>query len=137
MPGPREATLELDKKGSFGYYILAGTWMGSDTLYNGIGWYRRKALVPEEWKGKLIFLELGRVTDYDSTYFNGEVVGITDYGSNQQDWFKAPRRYRIPDSLVHFGEQNTIAVEVFNPRGEGGIFGPTVRLTAEEPLDQK
>jgi len=131
VPGFWEAALSRNEKGSLGYYVFVATWATDRGLYNGIAWYRRKATVPADWKGKRIYLELGSVVDYDWTYFNGELIGVTDYADSQQRWREVRRRYRVPEERIHFGKENTLAVQVFNVDGGGGILGPEVRLVAE------
>ena len=135
VPGLWEDTLNLNVKGDLGYYVFVATWATDRGCYNGIAWYRRKVAVPDDWRGKRIYLELGSVGDYDWTYVNGTLIGVTDYADSQLKWREAKRRYLVSEEAIHFGKDNTIAVQVFNVDGGGGILGPEVRLVAEVPAD--
>lgn len=46
---------------------------------------------------------------------------------------KATAEHPVPNALEPLGKANTIAVQVFNVDGGGGILGPQVRLVAEAP----
>ena len=134
VPGLWEEALNRSEKGTLGYYVFVATWATSRGLYNGIAWYRRKATVPQDWKGKRVFLELGSVGDYDWTYVNCELIGVTDYADSQHKWRETRRRYGVPEKLIEpLGKANTIAVQVFNVDVGGGILGAQVRLVAEVP----
>lgn len=132
VPGVFDETINLFEKGKL-FGPFAGVGLTDEGLYNGIVWLRKDASVPANWKGDYrYFLELGRVDDMDITYVNGHKVGQTDSGTNPQDYWEAPRVYELHPDFLRFGEQNTIAVMVLDNNGEGGIFGPTVRLVRRE-----
>jgi len=80
---------------------------------NGIFWYRKEFSVPAKLSDKEALLLLGRIIDSDSTYINGVFVGTTSYKH-------PPRRYKIPEGLLHPGH-NTIAIKVFSISGQGGF----------------
>jgi hypothetical protein len=65
-------------------------------------------------------LSLGAIDDFDSTFFNGELVGSTD--NRTPNWWSTPRTYTIPGRLVKAGK-NTIMVRVFDNYGGGGFAG--------------
>ncbi|RPH90797.1 MAG: 9-O-acetylesterase, partial [Calditrichaeota bacterium] len=83
--------------------------------FDGFVWYRKIIRLPKEIKGKPLELHLGKVSQIDITYFNGQEIGRT---SSEQKY----RSYLIPDNLSKPGE-NIIAVRVTNRWGNGGIFG--------------
>jgi|GEM_PF-7048704 len=89
--------------------------------YNGHAWYRCVIKVPEEWKGYDIHLSLNRIDDVDKTYFNGTFIGGK---SNVLE----RREYVIPSSLVKYGKDNVLAIQVLDTGGSGGIYGPKERL---------
>lgn len=85
----------------------------------GFGWYRVHVKIPSEMKGQTLRLRLGKVSEKDRTYLNGELVGTTD-GADQE------RIYMLrPDSSayqrIRWNGSNTIAVQVFSASGLGGI----------------
>jgi len=83
--------------------------------FDGAVWFRKKIMIPAEWAGKDLKLNLGAIDDDDVTWFNGAVVGKTS-------GYTLLRKYIIPGSLVKTGE-NIITVRVFDGAGGGGIYG--------------
>jgi hypothetical protein len=108
--------------------VLPDTWENHSgyNKNNVFGWYRKKIKIPAAWAGLDLNLILGRIDDSDETFFNGEWVGST--GQMPPDfvtgWY-LPRQYTIPANLIRFGEDNVIAVRVYDSTGPGGMFsGP-------------
>lgn len=101
--------------------------------YTGHAWYRRKVTIPSSWKGKAVFLNLGRINDMDWTYFNGKEVGA---GGNLEVHPRTSRNafrsYRLPEESIKYGSDNSIAVRVLDWAGIGGISEGPVSLTAGE-----
>jgi sialate O-acetylesterase len=98
-------------------------------LIDGAVWFRKALDIPESWAGKDLVLNLPPIDDHDVTYFNGTKIGST--GRETPNSYMVPRKYVVPGSLVHKG-QNVIAVRVFDSAGEGGFgrggamsIGPT------------
>ncbi|MEO7098292.1 MAG: sialate O-acetylesterase [Luteolibacter sp.] len=83
--------------------------------FDGVIWFRRTFDLPETWDGSDVELHLGCVDDMDTTWVNGEQVGMTN------GW-DIPRNYQIPGRLLKAGG-NVIAVRVYDPAGGGGIYG--------------
>ncbi|MCX5672032.1 MAG: alpha-amylase family glycosyl hydrolase [Planctomycetota bacterium] len=108
---------------------------GDRRLQDRVGafWYRTTATPPGAWSGRDLALVIGAVDDFDTTYFNGEQIGITDAGTPRH--WETPRRYVIPARRVRFGQPNTLAVRAFNGAFAGGILGP-VRLGLAEALPE-
>jgi cephalosporin-C deacetylase-like acetyl esterase len=75
-------------------------------------------------------LNLGKIDDADVTYVNGHIVGQTgklppDYASA----YDVQRSYIIPPVYIAWDKKNTIAVRVYDPGGDGGLYGGPVELT--------
>ena len=110
-----------------------------DKIYNelqskdGEAVFRKTIDIPANMVGKDLQLVLGVVDDFDNTYFNGELVGVTD--STTKDTWDFRRVYNIPAKLVKQGK-NIIAVRVFDWYGGGGLLGVSpkreIRLRNEE-----
>jgi len=109
--------------------------------YDGYAWYRIEFTVPEHWQQQdengLLSLTLGSIDDADVTYFNGQRVGAT--GSMPPDYktaYYTRRFYRVPTSLVRWGQPNVIAVRVYDDDGNGGLYkGPiTLQIPRFEDL---
>lgn len=83
--------------------------IGSTDFLNAV-WYRRKAVVPEDWAGHDVLLHFGAV-DHDATvWVNGKEVvrhrgGFSSFTANLA-------------GLVAAGEEFTIVVRARDPRGE-------------------
>ena len=46
-------------------------------MSGGYGWYRKEFRLPENLKGKDIYVILGLIDDFDYSYLNGEIIGRT------------------------------------------------------------
>ncbi len=96
------------------------------TCENCYGWYRRKVFIPVEWKGYSIAVPLGKIDDMDASYWNGVKIGQTgEFPPNFQGFWDKPRKYQVPEGIVRFGEDNVIAIRVYNNTGDAGLYdGP-------------
>lgn len=103
--------------------------------YNGYAFFRRKVVIPNDWKGKDLILYIGAVDDFDWVYFNGEFIGHT--GEDAENWWETPRIYKIPAEIVKAGESNTICIRVFDRGGEGGVYGPILLIKSEDWEEMK
>ena len=98
---------------------LPGVWetQGLDDM-DGAVWFRREVDLQDEWAGKELFLSLGSIDDFDTTYFNGVKIG--GIGLETPNYWMVPREYVVPATLVKSGK-NVIAVRVFDHAGSGGF----------------
>jgi beta-galactosidase len=87
---------------------------------------RRVIDLPESYAGKDLVLELGKVDDFDTTFWNGEAVGST--GTDTPNAWNTNRRYTIPGRLVKPG-RNVLAIRLWDWYGGGGVFSPATDLT--------
>jgi beta-galactosidase len=143
-PGISKAALELVKPDADETDMLTTTVpnTASDKIYNylqsndGEAVFRKTIDIPASMAGKNLELVLGVVDDFDNTYFNGELIGITD--SNTKDTWDVRRVYNIPAKLVKIGK-NTIAVRVFDWYGGGGLLGvsPKREIKIKNPDTKK
>jgi hypothetical protein len=92
--------------------------------YNGFAWYRTRFTVPESWADGRVLLRIGRIWDEDWTYVNGQSVGQM----TGADVWNRQRRYLIPPDLLRPGEDNVIAIRVYDSTREGGIAEGPVEL---------
>ena len=108
--------------------------------YDGFGWYRITFKVPAEYKDKDLIMLLGKIDDYDETYLNGKKIGRTgprlrddmDSHHTDSDAYNQVRAYTIPDGLIKPGQDNVIAVRVYDVWNVGGIYeGPIGIITRE------
>jgi hypothetical protein len=109
--------------------------------YDGWAWYRARFTLPAAAHGKPVVIEPGRIDDRDWTFVNGLEIGTTS------DW-QAIRRYRIAPgdpayASLSFGGENTLAIQVLDTGGGGGLYVDTPRVGIETdsiawtPIDPK
>jgi alpha-L-fucosidase 2 len=82
---------------------------------DGAVWFRNNFVLPKEWMGKTLIINLGKIRDQDITYMNGIKVGSTDS-------MNLGRKYKIDPSTLKVGI-NQIAIQVINPNDKGGFTG--------------
>lgn len=105
--------------------------------YDGFGWYRQTVTVPENLrkaaeKNGGLMLYLGKIDDSDITYLNGEVLNQT--GQMPPEYISGygeERAYDIPVDRIMWGEENTIAIRVYDSGGGGGIYAEPVGLSVK------
>ncbi len=49
-------------------------------MEGGIGWYKKKFTIPEEWQGKNIYIDFDGVYMYSDVWINGQYLGHHHYG---------------------------------------------------------
>ncbi|HEY3418283.1 MAG TPA: sialate O-acetylesterase [Armatimonadota bacterium] len=86
----------------------------------GAFWFRREVTIPAAWAGHPLTLSLGSIADFDTTYFNGVQVGMTN--TDAPDTAKVERMYTVPGKLVTAGRA-VIAIRTFTRYGEAGFGG--------------
>ncbi len=86
--------------------------------YDGTVWYRKQFTIPKELEGEDLVLMLGKIDDFDHTYFNGKWIGSTNY-------YDKSRAYSISSDMFKAGGINILLIYVKDTGGRGGIFeGP-------------
>jgi hypothetical protein len=110
------------------------TWQSEGySDYHGYAWYRKSFTFPKGFEGKSIFLSLGRVDDVDQVYINGRLIGTTgQFPPNYMTAYNRNRVYAVPAACLKPGEQNLIAVRIFDEGGVGGIYRGNLRLYASD-----
>lgn len=100
-----------DEKG-WNTVIIPHTWNSdaytNKAYYKGIGWYRKKLLLSEDWKDKQIFLKFEAANKAASIFINGQLVG------EHQGGYTAFTIDITP--YCSFSSPNVIAVKVDNAR---------------------
>jgi hypothetical protein len=112
--------------------------------YDGFGWYRFRFRPSSELQGKTLILLAGKIDDIDETYLNGERVGRTGKMGDDPERIRTSgeyaelRAYTIPGGLLKFGEENVIAVRVYDAWLHGGIYdGPVGLITRDAYMEWK
>lgn len=127
---------DVDKRGWEPIAVPAKWEAQGHRRYDGYAWYRKKFYLPEIFEDEELILLLGKIDDLDETFFNGKMVGRTGNLSSRRirgDEWQVVRAYPVPSEYVRYGDYNTIAVNVYDGLGEGGIFeGPVGIITRSE-----
>ncbi|HET7267559.1 MAG TPA: sialate O-acetylesterase [Oleiagrimonas sp.] len=110
--GWHQAPSDLGAWGGWNVPALSG--------FTGMVWFRTTVTLSAAQAAKGATLAMGMVDEVDETWVNGHPVGSQYLG--------AARNYRLPSDLLHAGV-NTIAVNVLNTWGDGGILGPASTRT--------
>ena len=108
---------------------VPGPWEILYTDYDGFGWYRFHFKIPAEAKKEPLFLLLGRADDTDEAYLNGIMIGKGGRmpPQFQTAWDKL-RQYVIPADIIKYGEENVLAIRVYDKVGQGGITRRPVKI---------
>jgi alpha-L-fucosidase len=110
---------------------VPGEWPLERTA-SQVGWFRRTVFVPTGWEGRDLYMNLGVIDDADETWFNGCKVGEKGYEKVEFHFAYEIRKFRIPSDIVEFGENNVLAVRVYNHENLGGLRGPPGFITVAE-----
>lgn len=102
---------------------LPTLWEDAGLNLDGVVWFSREINIPESWQGEDLLLSLGKINDYDITWFNGVRVGR---GIDVSEL----RKYKVPGSIVVPGK-NRIVVEVLDIGNVGGMYGPADEMKLE------
>ncbi len=104
--------------------------------YDGFAWYRKTFELPANFNVNDLMILLGKIDDMDEVFINGTHIGGT--GNINKKWagdneYNKHRTYTIPDDLLQPGQDNVIAVRVYDQEGAGGIYnGPITLLPRSE-----
>lgn len=97
--------------------------------YNGYAFYRKKFNISSNYKGRMLYLNMGYIDDVDEVYLNGNKIGSTgSFPPNYNTAYNAERIYYIPEQYIKFDGSNLIAVKVYDSYGEGGIISGDIGL---------
>ena len=105
---------------------------------DGYGWYRKTIILPGELKKETLILYIGAIDDADEIYMNGEKIGSTGrfpgekYRDYNRRFYNRERFYFIPGHIPRWGQENTIAIRVYDSGGDGGIYRGPVGITTRQ-----
>ncbi len=97
--------------------------------YDGWAWYRTRFVLASKLRNDALYLNLGNIDDIDEVYVNGRFVGFS--GKPPPDYesaYDVPRLYYLPNEYLRFGDENTIAVRVYDAEMGGGILRGEIGL---------
>lgn len=100
----------------------------------GIGWYRKTLNIPQNWKGKRIFVEFDGAMSHAKVFLNGTFIGEWPYGYASFGFDLTGK--------INFGNENLLAVRLENKPNSSrwypgaGIYR-NVRLVVTNPVHVK
>jgi beta-galactosidase len=80
---------------------------GGGALPGGIGWYRKKFIIPESDKDKLVFIDFDGIYQNSEVWINGNYLGIRPNGY-------ISFRYELTPFIKFGTDENTVSVKVDN-----------------------
>lgn len=100
--------------------------------YDGAAWYRVRFTLPEKFPRQDMVLLLGKIDDVDETYLNGSRVGHTGGRRGRGGEYQQLRAYTVMPEDFRFGQENVLAVRVYDNYLHGGIYdGPIGFITTD------
>jgi hypothetical protein len=102
--------------------------------YDGYAWYRVTFTPPRALEEENLVMVVGRIDDFDEVYLNGTLIGKTgdmrgEPGlSDLHDEYRQLRAYMLEPGVLKPGEQNVLAVRVYDGFRDGGIYEGPVGL---------
>lgn len=103
---------------------------------DGYAWYRKTFIMPDYSDEDIFYLFIEKIDDSDEIYLNGKLIGRTGgMPPEYQSGYDFSRKYVIPNNMLNFSENNTIAIRVFDGGGEGGIIYGPVKIGIDENVD--
>lgn len=100
--------------------------------YDGYAWYRIRFTVSQTMKQENVVLLLGKIDDIDETYLNGERIGRTGRRPVKGDEYQKLRAYTIPSGTIKYGQENVLAVRVYDNFRHGGIYDGPIGFTTSD-----
>ena len=95
---------------------VPGSWESQNMgNFDGTAWYRKQVELPDTWVNKELEISLAKIDDRDRTFVNGMLMG-------QNTRWDIRRTYKIP-AKGNTRKVMTVAVQVLDTGGEGGIYG--------------
>lgn len=108
--------------------VVADKWMEKGNGLLGPAWFRQQVIIPSQWQGNPMQLNLGNPHDTAIVYWNGKQVAQT----TEND---ALLTVTIPAEQVRFGKANHIAVQVTTWRGRGGLYNGDLQIAVKNAVN--
>ncbi|MBN1781412.1 glycoside hydrolase [bacterium] len=90
--------------------------------YDGYAWYRTEFEISEKFSGATLYISLGICDDVDRVYVNGHFLnGSGSFPPSYETAWDRKRLYMIPNTYLDFKGKNSLAVQIYDHEGEGGI----------------
>jgi len=96
---------------------------------DGNAWYRKTVVIPNDWKGKDIWIKFGAVNDAYDLFINGEQV--SSFGAANITFADKPSFTKVTEK-INCGESNLITVKVNDWGNSGGLWRLPVIITIDK-----
>ncbi len=96
---------------------------------DGYAWYRKKVEIPEEWKGKDVWIKFGGVNDAYTLYVNG--IQVSSYGDSHYSFAGKPSFTKVTKE-IKYGKPNLISVRVNDWGNSGGLWHTPIIITTDK-----
>ena len=97
--------------------------------YDGYAWYRKTIAIDKSFQDQDLILQLGYIDDIDEVFVNGQKIGQSgSFPPSYWTAYNALRKYSIPGKLLKFGQENLIAIRVYDSQLEGGIVNGNLKI---------
>jgi len=123
--------------------IVPGLWENQGYKnYDGFAWYVIQFTPDESLAKESLVMVLGKIDDIDQLYINGQFIASTgEFKGNINEInctfeYNEQRGYYIPKGVIKPNVRNTIAVRIYDCRGDGGIYkGPVGIITQDNYIE--
>jgi len=95
---------------------------------DGYAWYRKTIDIPEDWKGKDVWVKFAAVNDAYDLYLNGEHMSY--FGAANVTFADKPSFTKVTDK-INYGGENLITVRVNDWGNSGGLWRLPVIITID------
>jgi len=109
---------------------------------DGYGWYRQTITLPENFRKPVekyggLVISYDNADDSDALYFNGQIIAKTgDFPPEYVSAYGQKRRHVIPFEYINTEGPNTIAIQVYDGGGNGGIVTSQVIMKPLSPASK-
>ncbi len=94
--------------------------------YDGYAWYRKHFTIPQSTQGKTLYFHI-LVDDVCAVYINGNLIGEGGkFPPHYETAYNITNEFFIPTKFLRFGQQNIVAVRVYDDYLHGGIVSGRV-----------
>ncbi|MBN2103778.1 beta galactosidase jelly roll domain-containing protein [bacterium] len=106
--------------------------------YDGYAWYRMHMKFPKQLEDKSLYIKLGYIDDVDEVYINGRFLnGSGSFPPEYQSAYNHERIYHLPHNMLRFGDENVIAVRVYDDYLDGGIRNGSIGIYSYPMISMK
>ena len=100
------------------------SWEALGYSYNGMGWYRKRLDIPADWAGGKVRLIAEGIDDAYTVWVNGQQVQTHGSFTVHEETVWLVQTVTDLTGYLVPGKENTIALQVVDITGQGGIYKP-------------